>query len=515
MNKPSLKLNKSLFLKTILFAALVAFGCVLLPSMAWAENKFTNTFLFRVGADFTAQDVADVYKFDLIAVQGFRWASVNGDTWGELKRLNPNIGIFSYYQSRIMNSEDHKTNPYKSSMGRWNVSRGHSMGNLNTDNPDLFLLDKNGDRVQSSANNTIFIPDYGDSRYRRYWIEAWTTDNIGKEWLSDGVFIDEAQVLPAGIAASPQGIEWPKAMREYYNEVSKKLAEHNQLVWGNSGVVKAQEDIDAYIALDNIENPIFLGASEGAFVVGWGSGDCQFFSESIWLKQIEICSQIHRMNYGIQSFVDHESNFEPGQIGTDNWGESVTIMDALGYGLCSYHLGKNTIDNNTYFSFNAANYSYATYHDEYDIDLGNAVDTFKVVNISGNNIYYREFERGYVYVNPTRNNVSTISLPETCKQLTHNNFKDDPATISDVNTINLISHRGTMLLKSDLSAPTSSYGDVNQDNQVNIQDIQACVNHILGAYDYGVAANVNKDGSVDILDVQIITNTILTFRSLL
>ncbi len=105
------------------------------------------------------------------------------------------------------------------------------------------------------------------------------------------------------------------------------------------------------------------------------------------------------------------------------------------------------MNNNTYFSFTANTYSDAVYYDEYDIDLGNAIDTFKVTKIGGNNIYYREFEKGYVYVNPTRKNVLNIPLPKTCKQLTHTNFKNDPATISNTTTINLVSHRGTFLLK--------------------------------------------------------------------
>ncbi|MFH1129077.1 MAG: putative Ig domain-containing protein [Candidatus Omnitrophota bacterium] len=52
-------------------------------------------------------------------------------------------------------------------------------------------------------------------------------------------------------------------------------------------------------------------------------------------------------------------------------------------------------------------------------------------------------------------------------------------------------------------------GDLTADNQVNIQDIQACVNHILGAQDWGAAADVNSDGAVNVLDVQAIVNIVL------
>ncbi|MCK4744642.1 hypothetical protein KAS41_01110 [Candidatus Parcubacteria bacterium] len=415
---------------------------------ASAENKFTNTFLWMVSADWTMQEVIDSHKYDLLAVQGFKWNSVNDDTWGELRKLNPDVKIFSYYQSRIKDDEDHKVNPYKSTMGRWNISRGHSLGNCNTDNPDMFLYNIHGDRVNGATIHN-FVPDWSNPKFIKYWIEAWRTDNLGRPWQSDGVFIDEVQLLASdsGATTNPVGINWTPALINWINKVTKAMTEHDTLVWLNSGTVKDQKGIDAYVELDNnLENLVYFAASEGSYVVGWGSGDCQFFSEKVWLKQVEVSNQIHRINYGMQSFVRHKLG---DNVGVDNWGKPVTVKDALWYGLCSYHLSKNTADNNTFFSFNAKIYSASEYYDEYDINLGNAVDTFKVTNIGGNNIYYREFEKGYVYVNPTTNNVNNIALPETCKQLTYTNFKNNPSTISDTNTINLVSHRGTFLLKSD------------------------------------------------------------------
>jgi len=52
-------------------------------------------------------------------------------------------------------------------------------------------------------------------------------------------------------------------------------------------------------------------------------------------------------------------------------------------------------------------------------------------------------------------------------------------------------------------------GDLNRDGKVNIQDVQCCVNHILGKQDWGSKADVNGDGKVDEGDVQEIINIIL------
>ena len=46
-------------------------------------------------------------------------------------------------------------------------------------------------------------------------------------------------------------------------------------------------------------------------------------------------------------------------------------------------------------------------------------------------------------------------------------------------------------------------GDVNGDGEVNILDIVAAVNFVLGN-DYQVSVDLNNDGSVDILDVILI-----------
>ena len=411
-------------------------------------DKFTQTFLYRIGADWTAQDVEVSKKYDLIAVQGFRWNTVEGDTWGEMKKANPNVLIFSYYQSRILDSEDNKTNPYKSSLARWNISRGHSLGNCNIHNPDMYLYNALGERVNGAQPHN-YIPDWGNEKFIRYWLEGWRTDNMDQPWQSDGVMIDETQLLveKSGATSSPVNINWTPEIINWIVSVTTELSSHNTKVWLNSGTVQDQRMIDAYVELDlNPNNNVYMASSEGAFVVCWGPGDCQFYPEHIWLLQVQAAGNIHNMRYGIQSTVG--GAFRTSLVGHDNRNRLLTLYEAVWYGLCSYHLSKNTVDNNTYFGFTRATYSSGEYYDEFDIDLGGAVDTFKVINIDGNNIYFREFKRGYVFVNPTLNNVSNIPLLQMCKELTHDNFEDDLSTIPDIDILSLASNRGTMLLKT-------------------------------------------------------------------
>jgi len=49
-------------------------------------------------------------------------------------------------------------------------------------------------------------------------------------------------------------------------------------------------------------------------------------------------------------------------------------------------------------------------------------------------------------------------------------------------------------------------GDVNGDDQVDQQDVQVCVNQILGVEEWGVSDDVDGDGGVNMLDVQQVVN---------
>ena len=51
-------------------------------------------------------------------------------------------------------------------------------------------------------------------------------------------------------------------------------------------------------------------------------------------------------------------------------------------------------------------------------------------------------------------------------------------------------------------------GDLNVDGLVDVQDVQACANHVLGLQNWGIAADVNEDGGTNILDVQRVVNIV-------
>ncbi|HXF15409.1 MAG TPA: fibronectin type III domain-containing protein, partial [Burkholderiales bacterium] len=122
--------------------------------------------------------------------------------------------------------------------------------------------------------------------------------------------------------------------------------------------------------------------------------------------------------------------------------------------LGSFSLGKNDTLNNSYFMFNGGSgYNQLWWFDEYDkLDLGKTIGSYKVTSISGVNIYWREFEKGYVYVNPTATNVSAITLPQASRQITHDTLFSTLSSLPTVNTISLRAHNAAFLTKTTASS---------------------------------------------------------------
>jgi len=441
ISKMQNKINK--ISKFIIFACAFLISTIAFPKNLRA-NDFIQTYALRCGGGaITAEEVPILAKYDMFDCNRFHYNDVR---WSTIKAINPNIVIFLYQTSRVRDIDDEKNIMFLNSVGRWNISRGHSMGSLNTDNPDLFLFDKNGNKIFTPDWPDSYLMDTGSYRWINYWLEATIHDIADQPWAADGVFIDVVPFRRSAMSVMPvkynSDQQYAVAQHKFINQVAVGLGKKNLKIICNTDMVN-QMDFDNYVKLDNSYAPPYAIFWEGAFAVTWGPRDVQFYPESRWKLEVNLMSQIHNFKL---AYISH-TDLKKGQSGTDNFGNPVTYWDILWYSMASYHIGKNTVDNNSYWSF-CDSRSKATWFDEYDyIDLGSALGKYKITNYNGKNIYWREFERGYVYVNPTKYSVSAISLPKKCKQLTRDNFKKNPATLASINTINLKGHRAAFLLK--------------------------------------------------------------------
>ncbi|HKQ23581.1 MAG TPA: putative glycoside hydrolase, partial [Burkholderiales bacterium] len=436
-----------------------------------APTKFIPTFLLYHGGGpaLVAADAAKLAKFDLIDIERMRYNSIGPNTWAAIKSLNPNAQIYLYEMAAEAPSHlDGAAQVNLNGLGRHNVSRGHPQGSLNGNNPGLFQLDASGKRIynlftsNSAANRYWYLMDFGSAAYQAYWLAAVKADIVNQPWVADGVFADNC-LTSAGSGRYNQtsawystNATWSAAMNSFAGAITSGLHGVGQKLWCNRGETRTVDGSAAWKSLDNSASPPDVLLEEGAFAVQWGSANTQFFDETEWKRQVDIMGAIKNSKVAMLS---HTKLLE-GQSGTDNFGKPVTYWQTLWYSLSSFLLGKNDQLNNTHFMFSGSSgYDKIWWHEEYDkIDLGKAIGPYAVSTIGSAKVYWREFEKGYVYVNPSAFDVSSVSLPQTSKRLTHENLQSPPSSIANVTTIALKSHDAAILLKSDATAPSDPTG---------------------------------------------------------
>jgi len=448
------------------FAFLLSAVPPLAAQTATGPSKFIPMFLVYYGGGpaFVATDAAKLAKFDLLDTDRFRYNQLAPTTWSAIKALNPNIQIYLYEMGpESQNYMDSTPAVSINGLGRFNVSRGHSMGSLNGNHPELFLLDSSGNRIYNAgfsnpaANQFWYLMDFGSPTYQAYWIEAVKTDIASQPWVADGVHADNCLTFSAAGGYSgtsstyPTDASWSSAMNNFSSAIAAGLHGFGQKLWCNKGSSYVPGGPSAWLALDaSADHPDVL-AEEAAFAVTFGPWATQFISEGNWKLQVDTMAAIK--NSKVAMFTS--TAMGEGQSGTDNWGQPVTYWQTLWYSLGSFLLGKNDTLNNAYFGFfgSGSAYDRIWWYDEYDkIDLGKAVGPYTVTTIGGVNVYSREFEKGYVYVNPTATNVASVPLPQASQQLTHDNLLSQLASVAVVNAIPLNGHNAAILLKA-VSSP--------------------------------------------------------------
>jgi hypothetical protein len=443
------------------------------PTPLSGSCKFIPNFLvyYAAGPALVFDDAPKLAKFDGINIDRFRYIRISpsADTWTEIKSYNPKVQIFLYEAgTEDSNYQDGLPQVYLNGIDRYNVSRGHPMGSLNGNHPELFLLDAAGNRIYYTATSNVaanqywYLMDFGAAAYQSYWLTAVKADIVDQPWIADGVFADDCTAINVVGYGTYSGVptkysndaDWSSAMNSFVGAITAGLHGYGQKLWCNSGDTLFPNGRAAWANLDASASPPDVLLEEGAFATMWGVGDVQFYPESDWKRQVDTMAAIRNSSVAMMS---HTKLFE-GQAGTDNWGQPVTFWQTLWYSLGSFLLTNNDQLNNSYFMFNGGSgYDKIWWYNEYDmIYLGRSVAPYAVTPIGTPNgpvnVYWREFEKGYVYVNPTANEVASVTLPQACqatpcRQLTHDNLLSPPSGLPAVTAIPLSGHSAAIILK--------------------------------------------------------------------
>jgi hypothetical protein len=378
-----------------------------------------------------------------------------------VKALNPNSKIFLYQMgTEDQNFEDGIPPGLIMGVDRYNDARGHSMGSLNGDHAELFLLDSLGARIynvpHSSGGNLWHLMDFGSPAWHAYWLEATRADIVNQYWAADGVHADNCLSLLSAFSPYsgvpvryPDDASWASAMNAYAQAVSAGLRADGQYLWCNRSHSQLAAGKAAWLALDASPSPPDVVAEEGAFAVSYGPAGwaTQFFPEAQWRNQLETLAAIQNSKVAVFSHTKLEPE-APLDSGVDNWDRPVTFRQTLWFALGSFLLGKRDAPNNAYFFFSGrwASFDRNWYFDEYDmIDLGRALGGYALTPVGGVTVYQREFERGFVYVNPTLTGV-TVATPAG-RHRTHANLNTPSSLLPVVTSIQLDSHSAAIVLK--------------------------------------------------------------------
>ncbi|MBN2410461.1 hypothetical protein JXQ31_02140 [candidate division KSB1 bacterium] len=417
------------------------------------SEKCIKTFMVKLrgGEKIDSSAVNKIAKFDMLVITRNWYDAVNHDTWSAIKDINPDCEIFIQVEGpTIYRKHDFEDIRFCKGIARYSNPRGHSMGNLNDDHPEFFLLDKNGNRCWAYRNTGYkerYLMDIGNPSYQDYWVEAILTDVVNGPFRADGLHIDN--VGPVNTFNSDDPIKydtpekWKNAANSFVDKITKKMHENNTKIWINAGGTHSEKGCVMLMTLDGLENPPDVVGEEGAFVHSWGKADATFEREDQWRSSLDFMSRLKKSS---QAYFAHVK-IDPGESGIDNWGKPFTFRQALWYALGSYLLGN---DGNDYFFFSGkSRYGKKDWwFNEYSsIDLGKPAGPYQVNLHDGNNIYYREFANGYVYVNPTSNDAKGINLRGKCRQLSAENLNKKRSGISLTKKIDVPSHRAVILLK--------------------------------------------------------------------
>jgi len=451
-------------------------GAALPLAAQTSSSKSIQTLLLYYGGGpiLVASDAARLAKYDLLDFDRFRYNQIGSNTWAAIKALNPNVQIYLYEDGpNVYNNQDGQSPQFINSISRYNDSRGHPMGSLNGNHPELYVLDSGGSRIYSTiysnpaAGKLDYLMDFGSSAYQSYWLTAVKADVIDQPWVADGIFTDNCVAFPAQVGYSGTSVKYPTnaaftaGMNSFISAIATGLHGYGQKLWCNKGESRSVDGAATWLALDASASPPDVFLEEGAFAVMWGPWAVQFPQESEWKRQIDTMAALKNSK---AAMISH-TQLSAGQSGSDNFGNPVSFWQTFWYSLGSYLLGKNDVLNNAYFMFHGgdSDYNKIIWYDEYDkIDLGKALGSYAVTTIGGVNIYSREFEKGYVYVNPT-GSVASVGLPQVGRPLTHDNLLSVLDTLPLVSSVSLIGHSTAIVLKTvatppDTAAPSTPTG---------------------------------------------------------
>jgi len=444
-------------------------------SGAVAPGKFIPTFAVKYGSTAGWPPAEEAARFDLLMVSSSLsharvHASAEGNTWQTLKRRNRHLKVFLYKNGPAL----YNVAPW-GELGRgWEWIKQHH-GPGSSDRWTAVGV-QYGRCLQGQPYPNERLMNLGNPNWQRYWTEQ----TYGKYWSgaspvgegADGIFADNCGYhMPWRgrwhVEGQPDKPDRPtdythngehqaglykEHIQAFHRWVTPWLAERGKQLVLNFGNMATSPD--QWLELDRQPHPVFAAMEEGAFVHPWGTlgrqGNFVFRSEQQWLNQIRTMRSLRHIRVLMNVHGPVVCKFDDirRMDATDASGNRA--WDVLWYALASFLQGYDDVRQNAYMNFTVWGYSRFYWFDEFDplyLHLGKAVGEMQRVEGASGHVYMRQFEDGWVAVNPTTTDATGVVVP--CGQarlIDHDQLrKADAAPL--VRSFDLPSHRGIVLLK--------------------------------------------------------------------
>jgi len=436
-----------------------------------APGKFIPSFAVKYGGSQGWPILEQAVGFDLLDVStgtahSAVFADAQGNSWQHLKRLNPHQ-IVVFYE---LGPTEYSTASWGSIGDGWEWLKAHH-GSGSADRWAAVGA-RYGDYLEPGTYSSERLMVVGNPHWQQYWLDSvyaqlWT--KAGARGVGvDGIFSDNTQMtmiwlghwfreghhdqpdIPTDYYTGDQHRPelWSQGVTSFLNRATPWLAQRGKKLVLNFGYMATRPG--DWQVLDAQPEPVFAAMEEGAFVHPWGRPGFNFYTEEQWLTQVRTMRSLQHVRalMNCHGIVRSEAQDITRMEATDDRGTSA--WDALWFCLTSFLQGYDDVRQNAYMNFTVWDYLRFFWLKEFDpryLHLGRARGEMQRVVGQQGHVYLREFDDGWVVVNPTTTDARGVAVPAgQARVLRHDTF-EHAETQPLVARFDLASHRGLVLLR--------------------------------------------------------------------
>jgi len=456
---------------------------LLIPSIGICDDTrwMPSCLIWVSGINQTAEYAEEASRFDMILFSRLNfgeWDDYCGATrciYDDIKTHNPDIKILTYILGgSIYSTHDAYVTRSLNDLGRWDISRGHSMGAVHLDNDATMILHSGGLDLNVPGSTVKFLLNpLNTGGYFNEAIEAdLFDDEDGFDGDCDGVFFDNVRSYDVVSDEFATRDDYGAAWGTWFDAVVPYWENKGKEVCTNSGTARelyGRSMWDAWWANGNRLPDYVL--DEYTVVTQYGDGDIQFYTSTYTIPALpywrDMASKTHLVfGNGIGSYWDNNDT------GLDNYGRVVNKEWVEQYAFGMYCLVRNN-DISTYFALFTEASGGQTWDDIYSeantgaFRLGDAIGDYYVKTVDGTDLYMRDFENGYVVVNLSSTDVSNISISDDLgiaaqvKEVSLSN-----STKGWKSDIEKMRHHTAVILRRFEVPPTNSSGVVTSGSEI-------------------------------------------------